>query len=184
MIQIAIKYIFSWFGLTTFSCLHSPWQCFFFSCGVILSGQGLLYESASYIWTILVEWISWKKERGGPAGETCHVSNVYLQLYATLVELTQGDAQSLVMFGQRQRGKIGREIYRLILMTVAQPWEATLRGRVYRRRWLWLRGCNMGYNCCWKKHAWLVVLQSSVNTLMKTWWLRDQNLSSWDCCSS
>ena len=42
-----------------------------------------------------------------------------------------------------------REIY-----SISQLWEAALCGTVYHWQRLWLRGCNMDYNCSWNKHVW------------------------------
>lgn len=60
--------------------------------------MGRAYASAIYIRTMLAEWIfpdikqgELKKERYGPAGEKCDISNVDLQLCATLAKLMQDD---------------------------------------------------------------------------------------------
>lgn len=188
VIQIATKYKSSWSGLTTSSCPRSSGQCYFFPCGVILSGPGLCQ---CYLHLDLLNGFPLISKAGGGKEGARGASGWDMQcikcVSAVVCYISGINAGWCTITGnawpEAERENKARE-KSIDECTHDRPWEATVCGKLYHRRRLWLRGCNMGYNRCWKKHGWLVVLQSSVNTLMKTWWLGDQNLSSWDCCSS
>ncbi len=80
-IQIAAEFKSFW-SPTASSFSRSPGYCYFLSCGVILSGQGLC---KSYLHLHHLIWMDFpwylrqgeeKKEKGEPVGETYNLSNV------------------------------------------------------------------------------------------------------------